>query len=348
MLSIRPIPDELFEPGQPARQLRKAPEKHRIAPPYTDLHRRCAGHYAPCIDVPGDARLRCYLHVVAYRYVAGEAGLPAGHHALPDVRTAGHSNLGRQQRSGSDPAPVRDHDEVVDFRPPPDPSRTDGSSVHRRVRSNLHPVAQFNCPDLGNRQRIAATVWNVPEPIAADDGPGLQGDVVSDSDLLAHHRTRMRRKVVTDDSPRVNGHVRVEPRLPPDPHVFSDDDVRCYRGTFPDLRARCDYRRRVHPRFEPRPPIELFEETHQCKVRLLDTDRRTTVGVVLRAEQDRAGARFGQPTRILGIGDKREFTRPGLVDRRQALDFQLPVPFDTTVDELRQVGYSHGDRLAHA
>ena len=79
--------------------------------------------------------------------------------AVLDMRRAGNAHLRHDETERTDPNVVTDVHEIVDLRPRPDHRVIDAAAIDRRVRANLHIVADDAAPDVRDLLMRA-----VPEP----------------------------------------------------------------------------------------------------------------------------------------------------------------------------------------
>src|SRR4051812_2702741 len=112
--------------------------------------------------------------------------LPAEDHVVADRRAAGHADLRRHQHVATNRDAVRDLHQIVDFRSRADARLTDGGSIDRRIRAELHVVFDHDGRDLRNLLVRAVAPTDEAVAVAPDHDAVLQDDAITNRDALAH------------------------------------------------------------------------------------------------------------------------------------------------------------------
>src|SRR6185437_11656650 len=255
------------------------------------------------------ARLSGDARTVADRHVATDPGLPCDDDSVADVRRARNADLRHQQAQRSDTHVVSDLHEIVDARAGPDYSVIDAAAIDRRIRTDLHVVANYAASHVRNLF-VPAVSEHIPKAVTRDT------------------HARMDRAPRTDFAAAVYRHVRVQPRAIADLHpvaqhyVVFDADAGAKLHAVPNPRGRCD------PRLRWRKVVQQWKYCLQRLVRPLDDDsaRRAARCVCQFAgNEHNPGVTFRQLLRVASRGQKSSVAWPRPVERSHAIHRRLRV-----------------------
>ncbi len=183
---------------------------------------------------------------------------------------------------------VRNHHQIVDFRPTSDPRFTDRRTIDRRVRANLHVVLDDDNALLGDLVMSSVAVGDEPESVAADDGAVLHDDTGAQHRTIAHGDAGVQDRVGANPRAGTDHDVGVENDAIADVRVGADDHQRANRDIGAEARVRRDDRARMNAGRRPLAPAEHAQGVGKRSIRMRGAQHRAWRGRRIVAQDDRA------------------------------------------------------------
>src|SRR4051812_17512150 len=109
-----------------------------------------------------------------------DTGLRRDYHIVAESCAARETHLAHDQTVRAHHDVVRDVHEVINFRPAPDDSRSDGGTINGRVRADLNVILNNDISDLQNFP-MPAFVENISIAIRTNDRARMDADPVANA-----------------------------------------------------------------------------------------------------------------------------------------------------------------------
>src|SRR5665213_527574 len=196
---------------------------------------------------------------------------------------------------------------------------TDAATVDRRVRADLHVIANDAATNVGNLLVLSVSE-DVTEAIAGDADTGMNG--ASCTDLAA----------------TVHSHMGIQPRSVANPDTVAEYHVVLDPDTGAEFHATTEPCCRRDPRLGCGEIVKSWQQYLNRLVRIPHEDSRRTAGRkfghVTRNEND-TSATVCKLRRVSGRGQESSMARPRPIELCHAIHNQLRVTAQLTIDELR-------------
>jgi len=161
--------------------------------------------------------------------------------------------------------------QIIDLGATPDARLADRGAIHAGVRLHFHIVLQHRRPGLRHFVPGAIPPFGKTETVSPNNGSVLQDDAVADTAVLAHHRVRVRDKIIANLGTAINGYKAVQNGVAADLYFFIDTTIRSNVRAFADFGRPRDDGGGVNPGGVSRCVVEEFERMGERKIRICRT-----------------------------------------------------------------------------
>ena len=270
-----------------------------------------------------------------------DAHLAAEHDVIVEVGAAGDADLGRQQHVAADGHAVADLHEVVDLGAGLDARFAHRRAIDGRVGAQLDVILDDDRGHLGNLLVRPIAPAHEAVAVAADDDAVLENHAIANRHALTHGHVGMDDAVGADARAGTDGDVGVDDRPIADCRPFPNRDKCADRYVRAKLRVGGQRRKAVDAgRGTPGRGKET-DRASERKIRVLGAEHRARRGRRIVLEDHSRGARRAKRLLVFRVGEKRDVSRFGGLNARDAVDVDVPVTFQPTVEPLCEIAQFH-------
>src|SRR5215469_6175588 len=149
--------------------------------------------------------------------------------------------------------------QIIDLGATSDARLANRSAIHAGVRLHFHIVLQHRRPGLRHFVPGAIRPFGKTETVSPNNGSVLQDDAVADTAVLAHHRVRVRDKIIANLRTAINGDKDVQNGDGVDLYLYNDITIGSNVRAFADLGRPRDDGGSVNTGGVSRRVVEEFE-----------------------------------------------------------------------------------------
>src|SRR5215467_91862 len=226
---------------------------------------------------------------------------------------------------------------VVELGAASDARFADRGAVHAGVGLHFHVVLEHSGAGLCHLVPSTILPFGKAEAVAANDGPILQNDTITDSRVFTHNRVGVCDEVVTDFGPTIDGNEAVQHSVVANLSLFVNIAIRTDMRAFANCRRLCDNGGRMYARGVLRRLIEKFESVRESKVRVGGAQsgkgrlRRVAFDGDIFLDEYSGCARSLQERKVFAVGQKSHLAGTGVLDAGHSRNLKVGRTFETAV-----------------
>ena len=342
------------EVGQPGFEFADAPVKLGEAvegshgfQPLPIFHCRISGveragrHIAGHTALGGDDGAVAYAEVASRTYLSGEDAV------VPNPGRAGQARLAAQHGVSADLGSVANQDEVIELGTAADAGFADCGAIHASIGLYFDVVFEHGRAGLLHFVPGSVLLPGEAEAVTADYGAILQDDAMTDAAKFADHGMGMGEEVLTDASAAIDGNEAVQDGIAADSDVLVDEAVRTNVRAFADVGRLGNDRSGMDAGGVARGLVKEFDGVGEGEIwiRRAQGSNGRRSGRAYEGDtvfdEDGRGARRFEKREVAAIGEEGELAGFGVVDSRDATNFDVRTTFEAAVQLLRKFREFH-------